>query len=435
MKNKKIFITLISVTFLLLVGSIVFGLLRDNDPYRYFTGMGSTFDLSPNEEKYLFSYYLDGKENIYRSNIDGTNVEKLTTGSENFHSPRYSFDGTKMLYLAQNAEKTNKLIVANPNGNEKEIITDDKTHVSEAAFSKTGEEIYFFATPAEDFKKGEGETTEGFDLFVVDLATKKIKQLTNQDHFTMNYLSVSQDGKALYYSLFEQNREKVTAYSIEDGSEKEAPGSNLLPEDTYFFHYSPDERLLAYTTISEESYDSSLFKYELFLLDIENGKSKRLTNLESSVVSPKFFKDQNKIAFLENTNWPLDPAKHTLNVIDLKTEKIQQIEFAISPEKSSHLLSKTIDTFANGTTVAILYVIFVGLISTYFSLHHSRKRYYPAIASIIVSLLVFVSSFIVAATVDPWYGIGLGMLAAALLGCSLIIVAYTFALKFFLKRE
>lgn len=123
----------------------------------------------------------------------------------------------------------------------------------------------------------------------------------------MENLALSQDGKTIYYTLFEMNREVITAFSLEEGSEKDAPGSNKLPEESYYIIYSPDESKLAYTTISEESFDSSLFKYELFLLDIESGKSKRLTNLESSVVSPKFFMSENKIAFLENTNWPLDP--------------------------------------------------------------------------------------------------------------------------------
>ncbi|RUL54036.1 PD40 domain-containing protein [Lysinibacillus antri] len=436
MKKKRILISLISVTFLLLAASIVLSILRDDDPYRYFTGMGSSFDLSPNEEYYVFSYFVDGKEDIYRSTSEGTDVEKLTeSASENFHSPRYSKDGTKILYLAENAEGINSLLVASQNGTGQEILTNATTHVSEAVFSNTGEEIYFFGTAAEDFKKAEGETTEGFDLFVVDIVSKEIKQLTNQDHFTMNYLSVSPDGKEIYYSLFDGNREVVTAFSLEDGSEKEAPGSTLLPDDTYSFRYSPDGKRIAYTSISKESLDSSLFKYELFLLDLENGQSKRLTNLDSSVVSPEFFKDQTQIAFLENSNWPQDPAEHTLKVIDLETEKIQSIELELPHGKSSHLLSKSIDIFANGSTVAILYVILLGLISTYLSFYHSRRRYYPSIASVLLTVLVFISSFIVAMVVDPWYGIALGMLAAALFGCTLIIFGYTFALTFFLKRR
>lgn len=399
--------------------------------------MGSSFDLSADEEQYLFSYYLDGNESIYRSNADGTDVEKLVE-SENarLHSPRYSNDGAKILYLAENAEHINTLTVANEDGSEQKILTPDKTHVSEAVFSITGDKIYFIGTPAEDFKKAEGETTEGFDLYSVDLGSGEIDQLTNRDYFTMNDLSISQDGEEIYYSLFKVNREKITAYSIEDGIEKEAPGSNRLPEDSYAYQYSPDGSKMAYTSISEESLDSSLFKYELFLLDLENGEKKRLTNLESSVISPMFFKTQDSIAFLENTNWPQVPEKYTLYELDLGTEKLHTIEMAMTPSNSSHWVMKTLDTFANGYTVAALYIILLGLFSTYlFFFHSTRKRFIPAIASIILTALVFISSFIVAMVVNPWYGIGLGMLAAALLGCTLIIFAYAYALKFFFKKD
>jgi len=437
LKNKKLLWGLMSVTFLLFVGSIVFSLLRDDDPYRYYTGMGSSFDLSPDEEQYLFPYYLDGNESIYRSNADGTDVTKLIE-SENarLHSPRYSDDGAKILYLAENAEHINTLFVANMDGSEQKMLTPDKTHVSEAVFSKTGDQIYFVGTPAKDYKKAEGETTEGFDLFSVNLSSGNIDQLTNRDYFTMNDLSISQDGKEIYYRVFEVNREKVTAYSIEDGIEKEAPGSNRLPEDSYAFRYSPDGSKMAYNSISEESLDSSLFKYELFLLDLENGETKRLTNLGSSVVSPKFFKTQDCIAFLENKNWPQVPEKHTLNVLDLRTEKIQSIEMKITPPNSSHWVMKTLDIFANGYTVAALYIILLGLLSTYlFFFHSTRKRFIPAIVSIILTVLVFISSFVVAMVVDPWYGIAVGMLAVALLGCTLIIFAYAYVLKFFFKED
>jgi Domain of unknown function (DUF5050)/WD40-like Beta Propeller Repeat len=435
-KNRKIFIGLISVTFLLLIGAIIFNLLRDQDSYRYFTGIGSSFDLSPDEKHYLFSYYLDGKESIYRSNVDGTEIERLTdSASERLHSPRYSIDGTKILFLAQNAEGINTLYLANQNGSEQKSLTSDKTHVSEAVFSVTGEEIYFTGTQADEFKKAEGETTEGYDLFVVDIASGKVEQLTDQDHFNMNFLSISKDGKEIYYSLFDGSREKVTAFSIENGLEKEAPGANRLPKDTYSFRYSPDGSRIAYTTVSEESRDSSLFEYELFLFDVEKGQTKRLTNLHSSVVSPRFFKDQNQIAFLENTNWPGDPAEHALKVINLETEEIHSIELALSSQKSSHWLLKTLDTSVNGTTVAILYVILLGLFSTYLSFFHSkRKGYVPAIASLLLTILGFISSFIVGIVVDPWYGIGLGMLTAALFGCTIIAFGYAFALNFFLKR-
>ncbi|WP_176330358.1 DPP IV N-terminal domain-containing protein [Oceanobacillus rekensis] len=437
MKKRKQWITLILITFLLLIASIVFSLMRADDPYRYFTGMGSSFDLSPDDEHYIFSYYLNGKENIYRSNADGTDIEQITdSSSERLHHPKYSSEASQILFLGENPDRVNTLYVADQNGKEQKSLTTGNIHVEDAVFSVTGKEVFFTGIPAESFNKVEGEATDGYDLFSVDIQSGEMDQLTDQDYFTMDSLAISQDGKEIYYSLFDEGREKVTAFSLDDGLEKTAPEANRLPYESYHFRYSPDESKIAYTYVSEESRDSSLFGYELFLLDLKKGEDQRLTNLDSSIVSPRFFHEQNQIAFLENTNWPGEPAEHALNVMDLETEEIHPIELAMSPPKSSQWLPKTIDTLAHGWTVAILYVVLIGLLSTYLFIFHSKKkRYVPVLVSFFLSIIVFSVSFFVAFVVNPWYGIGLGMLATALLGCTVISFGYAFVLKFFVKVD
>ena len=437
-KKGKILIGFIIFTSLLLIGTIVFSLMRHEEPYRYFTGLGSTFELSPDDEQYLLSYYIDGKESIYQANVDGSDVMKLTDSpNERHHQPRYSNDGETILFLANNnEERINTLYTANSNGSEPKRVSPVDTHVSEAVFSATGEEIYFVGIPAEEYNKAEGEATEGYDLYVAHLADGKVEQITDKDHFTMNFLSVSHNGKEVYYSLFDGTKEKVTAFSIEDRTEKSAPGANQLPTDTYWFRYSPDGTKIAYTTVSDESRDTSLFQYELFLFDIESGVTKRLTHLESSVVSPRFFKNQNKIAFLEYTNWPGAPEEHALKIVDIETEEIQEIKLALSSSNSNHFWMKTLDTFANGNTLMVFYVVLLALVSTYLGRYQSKKKsYLPATASLILALVVFISSFIVGFTVDPWYGIGLGMLAAAILGCTVVVFIYSFVLNLFIKRK
>jgi dipeptidyl aminopeptidase/acylaminoacyl peptidase len=436
--KRKYMISLIFISFLLLVGTLIFSLLRDDDPYRYFTGVGNSYDLSPDNQKFLFSYYINGKESVYESRVDGKDVKKLTGATtERHHNPRYSTDGMKILFLSKNSEGINTLYIANQDGSEQKRLTPDKTHISEAVFSSTDEVIYYIGTPAEDFKKAEGETTEGFDLFQIEVNSGKTTQLTDQDYFSMNNLSISQDGKEIYYSLFDGNREKVTAFSLEEGKEIGAPGSDQLPNESYSIRYSPDGSKIAYTTVSEESQNSSLFEYELFLYNVNNNQTERLTNLKASVLSPRFFKNANQIAFLHNTNWPTEPAEHELKIVDMETEKIQEIELSIPHQKTNHWLMKSMDTFANASTVAVFYVVFIGLLSTYLYFYHSkRKSYLPAIISLSLSVLIFVSSFVVSYITDnPWNGIALGMLAAAAFGCTFIVFLYTFILNFFGKRN
>ncbi|MEO4055148.1 DPP IV N-terminal domain-containing protein [Solibacillus sp. CAU 1738] len=431
LKKRKLFIYLIVATAFLLVGTFVYALLRDDDPYKYFTGMGDEFDISPDDKHFLFSYYIDGQEGIYKANVDGTDVEQLTSSeTDRHHAPKYSHDGTKIIFLSKNPEGINSLYIANEDGSQQKQLIPTSVHVSEAVFSYTGETIYYIGMPAEAFKKAEGETTEGFDLYSVNINGENIKQLTNENYFDMESLIVSHDGKAIYYRLFDMNKEKVTMYSLENKLEKEAAISEALPNDSYYIQLSPNEDKLAYTAIAEESLNSPLYEYELFIIDTEERQPKRLTDFNSSVVAPIFFHHQNQIAFLNYTNWPIDPAKNDLFVLDLGTEELQPVHMAVSNQNSSNWLIKGINQLVNGTTITVIYIIMIGLLITYLHQFHSkRKSYVPAIASLILTIIVFISSVIVAFNVDPWYGIGLGTFAAVLMGCTLLVFGYAFVLN------
>ncbi|KOS68946.1 hypothetical protein AEA09_10575 [Lysinibacillus contaminans] len=436
-KKRRLLISFIVATAFLLVSTITYALLRDDDPYKYYTGIGEEFEISPDDQHFLFPYYVDGKEGIYRANRDGTDVRQLTSSeTERHHAPKYSHDGTKILYLSKNSDRVNSLYVANQDGSQQKQITSNNVHVSEAVFSSTGETIYYIGESSGNLKKSEGEMTEGSYLYSININGENRKQLTAKDYFYMNSLSISADGKALYYSLFDGHKDKINSFSLENGDEKEAAFSEVLPNDSYNYRLSPNEEKLAYTAVSEESQDSSLFEYELFLIDIDERQPKRLTDLNSSVVSPRFLHHENQIAFLQYTNWPDDPAKNDLYVLDLETSDLQPIELSISPRVSSNWLIKGVNQLVNGITIAVLYIIMIGLLITYLQQYHSkRKSYVPAIASLLLTVLVFISTIMVVVMVDPWIGIGLGMVALALLGCTVIVFGYALVLNLVVKKN
>lgn len=435
LKKRRLFISTIVVTALLLVGSITYDLLRDDDPYKYFTGMGYEFDISPDDQHFLFSYSVEGKEGIYRANGDGTDVMQLTSSeTERHHAPKYSNDGTKILFLSKDSEGVNSLYVADQDGNQQKQLTPKNVHVSEAVFSTTGETVYYIGVSTETINKSGEDIVEG--LYSVNSNGENIEQLTTKVTSFMNSLSVTPDGKAIYYNLYNGQKERIFLFSLENSEEKEASISEVLPKVSYNYQLSPNEDKLAYTTISEESLNRPHFEYELFLIDVEERQPKRLTNLQSSVVSPRFLHHKNQIAFLENTSWPIPPDKHNLYVLDLETEDLQPVELALSTQVSGLWFIKGINQLVNGYTIALLYMILIGLLITYLHQYHEkRKSYAPAIASLILTAIVLISSFFVAIIVDPWIGIGLGMLAVALLVCTLLVFGYAFILNFVSKKN
>lgn len=139
----------------------------------------------------------------------------------------------------------------------------------DSIFSQNGESIFFVAVEAEEFKKGE-ESREGFDLFSINTDGSELKKLTDADYFSMNHLSLSSGGEEIYFSEFNGEKESVYSYDLEDGAVNETP--TVVPEEianTRSFNkpqLSPDGEQLAFTEVSEESQETSLFKYELFFL-------------------------------------------------------------------------------------------------------------------------------------------------------------------------
>lgn len=437
LKKRRLFVYSIVATALLLVGAITYAIVRDDDPYKYFTGMGDQFEISPDDKHFLFSYYVDGKKGIYSANMDGSDVKQITSSdTERHYAPKYSSDGTKILFLSENSGRVNSLYVANVDGSHQKQLTSNNVHVSEAIFSSTGETIYYIGEPAENLKKSEGEMTEGSYLYSININSENSEKLTTKDYFYMNSLSISADGKTLFYSLFDGHRDKVTSFSLENSEEKQTSITDVLPNDSYNFQLSPNEDKLAYTAVSEESQNTSLFKYELFVMDIEQRQPKRMTHLNSSVIASRFFNHKNQIAFLEHTNWPTDPAKNDFYILDLGTGDLQPVELALSTQVSSHWFIKGINQLVNGITIAVLYIIMIGLLITYLQQYYSkRKSYVPAIVSLFLTVIGFISSFMVTYMVDPWFGIGLGMLATGLLGCTAIVFGYALVLNFVVKRN
>ncbi|NHM31480.1 DPP IV N-terminal domain-containing protein [Neobacillus terrae] len=430
MKKKRTLGSLNAVASILVVVSLIFNFLLEKDAYRYFNGLDSQFDLSPDDQNILFSYFTGGDEAIYESNSDGKNVRKLAESeTERLHDPRYSSDGKKLLYLSQNSQQLNSLVVADRDGSNPNTLTTKKLHVSEAVFSKSGQTIYFIAIPAKDYKKAEGETKEGADLYSISVKGGKPKQLTNLDHFSMNSLSLSPNGKDVYYALDDTSRAKLTSFSIEKNAEVDVNIPSGMPSEAYSIRMSPNGENIAYTAIAKESRNSSLYEYELFLMDMATGKTKRMTDLNTSVGNPKFFHGKNQIAFLEQTNWADTPEKYDFFIQDLDSKKLKPIAFSIPGQKPIPWFLYGMSQLANGTTAAVLYLLLVCFITTYLYLYHPKRTYLPAKVNFGLGIIGVVSSFIVALISNPWFGIAIGGVSAFIMGAAILAFAFAYLLK------
>ncbi|TCP29926.1 Tol biopolymer transport system component [Scopulibacillus darangshiensis] len=432
MNRNRILLGLLGLSLVLLVGALTYSFVRNDDSYKYFTGLGDSFSISPDDKSIVFSYYQNGKEAIYTAKIDGRDVTKITEPNHHrHHDPKYSPNGGKLLYLSKNNKGVNTLCISNRDGTKPRRLTDKSIHVGDTVFSPSADKIYFTGIPAEDLKRKEGEKKNGVDLYSVSVDGSHMKQLTNDDRFTMDNLSISKDGKVIYFSDFDGNSEKIRSYLLEEGRERGPISPKGLSGDMSAYHsqLSPDGKWWAFTAVSKKAQHSSLFEYDLFLMDTKTGRTKRMTDLNDSVMSPVFFHHGQKIAFLENTNWAAEPAEYRLRTINLESKKLGTIHLDMPAAHESVWFGKLLDRSVNGFTIAVLYIILFALGAVYMHYNHPKRSYLPAIISFVLSISLFIASFIVAGTIDPWMAIGVGIVSAGIFICSIIVFIFTFGFK------
>lgn len=427
MNKKKTLVGAISIVGLLLIASISYLLLGDRDTYKYYTGLGSGVAISEDDQRIAFSYFNNGSSAIYTAGQDGTDVKRVSNPDQVYHSnPTFSPDGTKILYLSRDRTRIQSLYTANVDGTNPKKLSDDSQHISGAIFFDDSETIYFSSMPAEEFLKSEGETQEGLDLFSVKIDGSEMQQLTDRDFYTMESLVLSADKKEIIFKDFDD----TNAFDLKDQRVYTADFPVKMPADFFHLTLSPEKNAVVYTAVSEESKNSSLFEYELFFKDLQNGDTKRLTDLNSSVVSPQFFNKKNEILFLEYVNWPAEPENYNLMTVDLETKKLKEIAIEVPDLESSNIFMKSIDYSVNSWTVGLLYTVLFVLITVYV---FPRRVFLPSFISLSIGMITIVASIIVAATVDPWAGIGVGMLAAGILACTFFVFLFALGLKFVRK--
>ncbi|MCA0173962.1 DUF5050 domain-containing protein [Bacillus sp. RAR_GA_16] len=406
------------VCFVLLAGAITYNILHNEDAYLGYTGLGDSIELTDDDSQVYFSYYQDGEESIYRANSNGDAVKQITQPDDERHrKPVLSPDGKNLLYLSENEDRIQSLYIADLNGEHQKKLTDDTVHVAEAVFSD--DQIYYVGMPAEAVGKAEGETKEGFDLHSVGLDGENDQKLTDEDHFTMNHLASSDDGSAIYYTLFNGNDDKIYAYNVENGKETRADWVPSEVGAVYDWNYDEAKSAFAFTNVSDESENSSLFKYELYYRDLNEGETKQLTTLESSVVSPEFFHQSNKIAFLEYTNWANHPEEYVLKTVDVASKEVKEVSMDLPGSTNSQWVRKTLNVVTSSIAIAVYYTVLLSLLTIYYY-KKSGKRYRTGLVSILLAVAVFLSSILVAMLSDPWAGIALGILAVGMLPSSVI---------------
>ena len=278
---------------------------------------------------------------IWMTPLEGGKQQQVTFLGTSNHSPAWSPDGKFMAYVS-NAMGCPQIWLMNLQTRETQQITDMTEGAWQPVWSPDGTKIAFLSETKFESRNPEGlydikiythlsyrwwydnnRYDEGWrsHIFIIDLTTKEIIQLTDGDFFD-DEICFSPDGKSI---AFVSNRTEDRENNIDtdiwivsaDSRTVKTVFDNTGPD--YSPAWSPDGRYLAWRSTFQYNYESD--NYDIMVKDFKENKTENLTEtFDRMIYDLEWHPNSEEILFLAG-----DQGNYNLYSISRKKKKIEPI--------------------------------------------------------------------------------------------------------------